>query len=143
MDVANLFSVKVRPHPPKPTYIPPSFAANTPPQDKVVLITGGAKGLGLMISTGFVLAGAKVYISSRDASACDSACAATPAAAGSIQAWYTGFCGGNNGVVQTTTTGPSSTSTSSTNGSGSKSNGGGTWYVSFSSPLSSSWQYSV
>ncbi|KAK0741255.1 hypothetical protein B0T18DRAFT_432398 [Schizothecium vesticola] len=53
MDIANLFSVK----------------------EKVVLITGGAKGLGLMISTGFVLAGAKVYISSRDAAACTAACA--------------------------------------------------------------------
>ncbi|KAK4200713.1 hypothetical protein QBC40DRAFT_339646 [Triangularia verruculosa] len=53
MDVNNLFSVK----------------------DKVVLITGGAKGVGLMISTAFVSAQAKVYISSRDAAACQSACA--------------------------------------------------------------------
>ncbi|KAK3327318.1 hypothetical protein B0T19DRAFT_159396 [Cercophora scortea] len=44
-------------------------------EDKVVLVTGGAKGLGLMISTGFVLNGAKVYISSRDAQACESAAA--------------------------------------------------------------------
>lgn len=40
---------------------------------KVILVTGGAKGLGLMISRGFVLNGAKVYISSRDAAACTSA----------------------------------------------------------------------
>ncbi|KAK3685455.1 hypothetical protein B0T22DRAFT_218526 [Podospora appendiculata] len=53
MDINSLFSVK----------------------DKVVLVTGGAKGLGLMISTGFVLNGAKVYISSRDAQACASAAA--------------------------------------------------------------------
>lgn len=40
---------------------------------KVVLITGGAKGIGRMVSEGFVLNGAKVYISSRDAAACSSA----------------------------------------------------------------------
>ncbi|KAM7190714.1 hypothetical protein V8F20_009619 [Naviculisporaceae sp. PSN 640] len=42
---------------------------------KVVLVTGGAKGLGRMISEGFVRNGCKVYISSRDAKACDSAAA--------------------------------------------------------------------
>ncbi|KAK3989272.1 hypothetical protein QBC44DRAFT_327874 [Cladorrhinum sp. PSN332] len=52
MEVTSLFSVK----------------------DKVVLITGGAKGVGRMISEGFVRNGAKVYISSRDAAACDQAC---------------------------------------------------------------------
>lgn len=51
MDVNKLFNVK----------------------DKVVLITGGAKGIGRMISEGFVSAGAKVYISSRDAKACNEA----------------------------------------------------------------------
>ncbi|ORY68748.1 short chain dehydrogenase/reductase family [Pseudomassariella vexata] len=44
-------------------------------KDKVVLVTGGAKGIGLMISTGFITNGAKVYISSRDAPACTSAAA--------------------------------------------------------------------
>jgi len=39
-----------------------------------VLVTGGAKGIGRMISEGFVTNGAKVYISSRDAKACDQAC---------------------------------------------------------------------
>jgi NAD(P)-dependent dehydrogenase (short-subunit alcohol dehydrogenase family) len=39
----------------------------------VVLVTGGAKGIGRMISEGFVRNGAKVYISSRDAKACDAA----------------------------------------------------------------------
>ncbi|KAF8862457.1 short-chain dehydrogenase/reductase-like protein sdr [Acephala macrosclerotiorum] len=52
MEVSNLFNVK----------------------DKVVLVTGGAKGIGRMISEGFVANGAKVYISSRDAKACEQAC---------------------------------------------------------------------
>ncbi|KAF2093808.1 short-chain dehydrogenase/reductase-like protein sdr [Rhizodiscina lignyota] len=52
MDVASLFNVK----------------------DKVVLVTGGAKGVGRMISEGFVANGARVYISSRDAKACEQAC---------------------------------------------------------------------
>jgi len=39
----------------------------------VVLVTGGAKGIGRMISEGFVTNGATVYISSRDAKACDKA----------------------------------------------------------------------
>lgn len=34
--------------------------------DKVVLVTGGGKGIGFMIATTFVAAGAKVYIASRE-----------------------------------------------------------------------------
>jgi NAD(P)-dependent dehydrogenase (short-subunit alcohol dehydrogenase family) len=40
---------------------------------KTAVITGGSRGIGLMIAKGFVDAGAKVYISSRDASACEAA----------------------------------------------------------------------
>jgi NAD(P)-dependent dehydrogenase (short-subunit alcohol dehydrogenase family) len=42
---------------------------------KVVLVTGGSRGIGLMIARGFVEGGAKVYVSSRKQSACDEAAA--------------------------------------------------------------------
>jgi NAD(P)-dependent dehydrogenase (short-subunit alcohol dehydrogenase family) len=38
---------------------------------KVALVTGGSRGIGLMIARGFVDSGARVYISSRKASVCD------------------------------------------------------------------------
>ena len=37
---------------------------------KTALVTGGSRGIGLMIARGFVEAGVKTYISSRDAKAC-------------------------------------------------------------------------
>jgi NAD(P)-dependent dehydrogenase (short-subunit alcohol dehydrogenase family) len=42
---------------------------------KTALVTGGSRGIGLMIARGFVEAGVKTYISSRKASACDEAAA--------------------------------------------------------------------
>jgi NAD(P)-dependent dehydrogenase (short-subunit alcohol dehydrogenase family) len=38
---------------------------------KTALVTGGSRGIGAMIATGYVKAGAKVYISSRKADACE------------------------------------------------------------------------
>ena len=38
---------------------------------KTVLVTGGSRGIGLMIAAGFVEAGARVYVSSRKAEVCD------------------------------------------------------------------------
>jgi len=45
-------------------------------ESKTALVTGGSRGIGLMIATGFVEAGAKVYISSRKAAVCDEVAAA-------------------------------------------------------------------
>src|SRR3954471_5579264 len=38
---------------------------------KTALVTGGSRGIGLMIARGFVEAGARVYISSRKADVCE------------------------------------------------------------------------
>jgi 2-deoxy-D-gluconate 3-dehydrogenase len=44
-------------------------------RDKVVLVTGGSRGLGEMMAAGFLANGAKVYISSRKADVCDATAA--------------------------------------------------------------------
>jgi NAD(P)-dependent dehydrogenase (short-subunit alcohol dehydrogenase family) len=43
--------------------------------DKAVVVTGGSRGIGLMIARGFVQGGARVYITARKAEACDAAAA--------------------------------------------------------------------
>ena len=40
-------------------------------EGKISLVTGGSRGIGEMIAAGFLASGAKVYISSRKADACD------------------------------------------------------------------------
>jgi NAD(P)-dependent dehydrogenase (short-subunit alcohol dehydrogenase family) len=44
-------------------------------KNKVAVVTGGSRGIGLMIARGLVEAGARVYISSRNAEACDASAA--------------------------------------------------------------------
>jgi len=54
-------------------------------RDKVVVVTGGSRGIGEMIAAGFLANGAKVYISSRKAEVCD-------ATAERLAAEYGGTC---------------------------------------------------
>jgi NAD(P)-dependent dehydrogenase (short-subunit alcohol dehydrogenase family) len=49
---------------------------------RVALVTGGSRGIGKMIAAGFIAQGAKVYISSRKAAACEEAAAELRAGGG-------------------------------------------------------------
>ncbi|MEQ8516704.1 MAG: SDR family NAD(P)-dependent oxidoreductase, partial [Chromatocurvus sp.] len=42
---------------------------------RTALVTGGSRGIGLMIAKGFIAQGAKVYVSSRKADVCDAVAA--------------------------------------------------------------------
>ncbi|MHB8511715.1 MAG: SDR family oxidoreductase [Actinomycetota bacterium] len=63
---------------------------------KTAVVTGGSRGIGLMIAQGFVEAGARVYISSRKAEVCDRVakdlsafgeCISTPADLSTLEGW--------------------------------------------------------
>ena len=54
-------------------------------KDKVVVVTGGSRGIGEMIAAGYLANGAKVYITSRKADVCN-------ATAGRLMETYGGEC---------------------------------------------------
>ena len=55
-------------------------------KDRVALVTGGSRGIGRMIAAGFIAQGARVYISSRKADACEKTAAELSKGGGSCLA---------------------------------------------------------
>src|SRR5688572_17539078 len=51
-------------------------------RDKVVVVTGGSRGIGEMVAAGFLTNGARVYISSRKADVCEATAARLAAECG-------------------------------------------------------------
>jgi NAD(P)-dependent dehydrogenase (short-subunit alcohol dehydrogenase family) len=56
---------------------------------KTALVTGGSRGIGEMIAAGFMAHGAKVYISSRKADACEATARRLTDASRDSTAWKT------------------------------------------------------
>jgi NAD(P)-dependent dehydrogenase (short-subunit alcohol dehydrogenase family) len=68
---------------------------------KVALITGGSRGIGKMIASGFLAQGAKVYISSRKSAACDATAAELSALGTCISLpWDVSTVEGANGLAK-------------------------------------------
>lgn len=65
---------------PRPDLAPLRVASLFSVAGRVALVTGGARGIGLMLASALVANGARVYVSSRDAAACASAASALTAA---------------------------------------------------------------
>ncbi len=65
--------------PEDPASTPVDLSALFSVAGKTALVTGGSRGIGLMIARGYVAAGAKVYISSRKADVCEEVAAALSA----------------------------------------------------------------
>jgi NAD(P)-dependent dehydrogenase (short-subunit alcohol dehydrogenase family) len=81
---------------------------------KIALVTGGSRGIGYMISQGLLQAGARVYITARDADACRGAAGELgrigPGAKASSISWSTTRAPPGETVMRTTPRRPSTRS---------------------------------